>query len=478
MAGDNSWSWRQVHQESSRFASALIQNGINAGDSVAYCTKDSVEGFIMLWGIWLAGGVASPVNCTLPSHHFENLLKTLRPRYVLLGESMPPIAEVDNCLQLDARTVADISLFDLPSAKPEPNDLAMVLFTSGSTGSPKGAVSTHSAVALNAQRTAKAIKVTRADRIMINTPHYYTSAISHLLTLASVGGSVAVRLGFLFWETFTEEVQKQGCTGFGGAPSHFVRLFAPKPKQCPSCLRFLVSSGDHLPNHLAEYIYEHFPDVELYRVYGLTEVAGRLCILPPSLVKTKQGSVGRPLPGMKISIRDARTNAQCAPGQVGEIFVSGDMLASHYLGNSLASQALQSPRGFRTGDFGSMDEEGYITIQGRKDEVFKSGGEKVSCQLIQEEIMRLGVFTDVAVIPCKDDLLGMIPIVYHVTKADTTFSKCEIISALRSKLPQSHLPRDFRSTESIPRTGSGKVDRSELKAIANQHNMQRTSWQE
>lgn len=465
---ETQWNWENLFQSAARYASALLQKGLVPGDKVAYSTADNAEGFLMLWGIWLAGGVASPINCTLPTHLQEGVLDTLKPQYILLGSSTPRFENIDKMIQIKDVPDQGNQKVSFPLHTPDQNDDAMILFTSGSTGVPKGAVSTHKAITLNATRTSHFIRVESTDKILINTPHYYTSAISHMLTLAVAGASVVTRQGFLFWETFVEEIQKHGCTGFGGAPSHFVRLFAPAPKECPSSLRFLVSSGDHLPNHLTEYISEHFSHIDLFKIYGLTETAGRLCILPPSQVKEKPRSVGKSLPGMSVTIRNEDGSEKCSPGETGEIYVSGDMLSHEYLNNPKASQDLRTPWGFRTGDFGIIDKDGFISILGRKDEVFKSGGEKISCQLIQEAIMQLDIFSDAAVIPKKDELMGKTPVVYYAMQADASFSPHETILKLRKALPQSHIPRDFRPITAIPRTGSGKIDRTALKKLASQ----------
>lgn len=459
--GERSWTWAEIWDAGQRAATEMVRGGVRAGDRVAYVTADNAEGLVLLIGIWLAGAVASPINRSLPTGLVERTLDRLRPCWVVLGgcETYVPPPQYPR-LRVQGTAAAEPSLLPPP---PVPDAPALILFTSGSTGLPKGVLSTHRAVALNARRTAQALSLGPDERILINTPHYYTSAILHFLTLACRGGGLVGWTGFLFSATFCEAVERFGCTGFGGAPAHFVRILEALPERRPR-LRFLMSSGDHLPDHLALKARQAFPGARVYRVYGLSEVAGRLCVLDPDLLEVKPGSVGRPLPGMTVSIRREDGITEAAPGELGEVYVRGDMLTQGYFEDEAAGRELRTPAGFRTGDCGLLDADGFLFLRGRRDDVFKSGGEKVSCLLIQQELQNLGLFRDVAVLPVRDELLGRIPKVYYVPAGETPVEPFAVIRALRGRLPQSHLPARFEEVETIPRTGSGKIVRAELLA--------------
>jgi acyl-CoA synthetase (AMP-forming)/AMP-acid ligase II len=464
MSGDTAWTWRELEEEALRFAAALVRAGVGPGDRVAYASDEASEGFAMLFGIWRAGCVASPMNMRLPSNVLADILETLAPRALLAGQGTPDLAgHAAGLTVIGAQDRPDAARG--PLAAPAPDSTAMVFFTSGSTGRPKGVVSTHRAIALNALRTSEFLGIAPDDRILINTPHYYTSAVCHLLTLACRGGSLVSWRDFLFWEDFTREVGRRGCTGFGGAPAHFVRLFSEPAARKALPLRFLVSSGDHLPQHLALEALRACPGARIFRIYGLSEVAGRLCILDPALVESRPDSVGRPLPGMSVAVlREDGSRAE--PGEIGEIHVQGDMLASEYLGSPAATANLRKPLGFPTGDCGFLDAEGLLHLRGRKDDVFKSGGEKVSCLLIQQELMRLGLFADAAVLPVEDELLGKVAKAFLVMAEGAVFNRMKVLRALSGRLPNSALPRHFVELSAIPRTGSGKVERKALLAAA------------
>ncbi len=458
---NGSWTWNELLSAGAGLASRLEKAGLSKGGRAAYLTRDNVEGFIILIAIWLAKGVASPLNPSQPQHLVDRMLERLDPQLVVLGRDLESVYTAG----LPTVSVEELSRDETgerPKVSSEASSPALILFSSGTTGEPKGIVSTHKAIAMNSRETAKALGVESDDRILINTPHYYTSAIIHFLTLASRGGGLATWQGFLFSDTFCDVVGKYSCTGFGGAPTHFVRILSAPPAFAPKTLRFMMSSGDHLSDSLALNAERFFPGIRMFRVYGLSEVAGRLCILEPELLRRKPGSVGRPLPRMSVTVKREDGVTDALPGESGEVHVAGPMLTSEYFRDEVNSADLHTPGGFRTGDVGVLDDEGYLSILGRLDDVFKSGGEKVSCLMIQNELLSLGLFEDVAVLAVEDELLGRVPKVYYVADKDFVFNKMDLVRRLRKTLPNSHVPRLFEAVDFIPRTGSGKVIKAEL----------------
>ena len=220
-------------------------------------------------------------------------------------------------------------------------------------------------------------------------------------------------------------------------------------------LRFFMNSGEHLPVPVMLQIREKFPTLEIYCVYGLTEVAGRLCVLSSDLIDSKTGSVGRPLPGMKVHIRDE--NGQVLPAKAeGEVYVEGVCLMRGYLNNEEANTKSLTPVGFATGDFGYLDEDGYLFIIGRHDDIIKVGGEKVSLKTIEEAIFGFECFDDFIVAPVYDDNMGHVPCVYYVLKEGMKFKRKELLKLLRQRLPSVYIPAYFSKVDEVPRSDSGK----------------------
>ncbi len=455
-----------------RIAAALREAGVAPRRRVAIYA-DSYDGFFAaMLGIWLCGGVAVPINTSLPAAEARRLIERAAPDAMVhdaalagpaadaVGASCAPAAvlPLDDLLATAPPPTPDPREVDLPHA----GDPAMILFTSGTTGVPKGVCQTMAAVGGNAARVAAELALTPADRIFINTPPYFTSGICHFLTLAAAGGSTYAEAGFFFGEGLLDRLQERGCTGFGGAPAHLVRVVEPlsTPRRIPD-LRFWVSSGDHLPEHTIRRTREMLPGVALFNMYGLTEVSGRLCILPPGQIDRRPGSVGRPIAGMRVTARD-ETGDTLPPGRTGEFYVDGPLLMSGYLDDPQASAAALTPHGFRTGDFGHTDADGYVWVAGRRDDIFKRGGEKVSTVQIQQALLALPGVADCAVVAAADEVLGHVPVAFVVTGDEQAGLARRLLKELRAELPASSLPSRIVAVAAIPRTGSGKAVRKEL----------------
>ena len=426
--------------------------------------------FIALFAVWLACGVAVPLNTTLPAADLEWLTAKSRPAVVLT----PPRDDLPAFTAPGAGGAArrlTVVAADLPEAPLEalealapvaPDELAMVMFTSGTTGRPKGVCQRLRAISANAGLVADRLGLTADDRIFINTPPYFTSGICHFLTLLSHGGGTAARSGFFFGSGLLDEIAEAGCSGFGGAPAHLVRVVEPLEEPRPAgAPRFWVSSGDHLPLDVIDHARRVLPGLLLFNMYGLTEVSGRLCVLAPDELDRHRGSVGRPLDGMTVTPR-APDGAPLPVGEVGELSVAGPLVMQEYLDDPDVTAASLTPHGFRTGDFGRIDADGFVWVEGRHDDIIKRGGEKVSLVHIQEALRALGLFSDVAVIAADDELLGRVPVAFVVPADPGAFERATVMRALRRALPSTSLPSRLVALSEIPRTGSGKAIRPEL----------------
>lgn len=426
----------------SAVAAALRAATSGRGVRVALLLDEYDAFFVALFGCWLAGRVAVPLNTSLPGHDLARLVAKSAPEVLLTEEA------------LRAQAVAALA----------PHELAMVMFTSGTTGVPKGVCQTLEAVSGNAGRVALRLGLQADDRVFINTPPYFTSGICHFLTLMANGGGLAGRQGFFFGAELLEELRTEGCTGFGGAPAHLVRVVEPLEEPRETGLRFWVSSGDHLPLRVIERFQALLPGVRLFNMYGLTEVSGRLCILPPEELDRRPGSVGWPIDGMAVVAR-RDDGAALPPGETGELYVTGPLVMQGYLDEPGITARTLTAHGLRTGDFGHLDASGAVWVEGRQDDIIKRGGEKVSIIQVQQALQGLGRFEDVAVIAAPDEILGHVPVAFVVPREREGFKAARVLRELRAVLPSTSLPSRIVAVDAIPRTGSGKAVRAELQAM-------------
>ena len=467
-------------------AATLAAAGVRRGDRVATLLEEYDNFFVAMFAAWLAGAVLVPLNKSLPEPDVAWLLAKSQPRVLLTEDDAPADAgaiDADGAIGADEPTdapayadgpmrlravAAELAEQPLPSGATAvaPGELAMIMFTSGTTGVPKGVCHTLRAIGGNAARVADLLGLGTDDRIFINTPPYFTSGICHFLTLMVNGGSTVGRRGFFFGDALLAELAETGCTGFGGAPAHLVRVVEPLGDQVQtSSLRFWVSSGDHLGLDTIARLHRVLPNVRLFNMYGLTEVAGRLCVLAPDDLERRSGSVGRPLADMTVTVRDP-DGAPVPDGDEGELYVEGPLLMQHYLDEPTVTAAALTAQGLRTGDFGRRDADGFLWIAGRKDDIIKRGGEKVSIVHIQEALRALGKFSDVAVIAADDPILGHVPVAFVVSADGLPVKRTAVMRELRALLPATSLPSRIVPLEQIPRTGSGKAVRAELLRLA------------
>ena len=472
-----SYTYADVLSRASRVAAALETSGGGRGRRVALYLEEYDQFFVAMLGAWLAGAAVVPLNTTLPQHDVDWLLGKAEPDVLVVaaGDACPSSGPLRLAVSFDGDGRVDgLSPCDghdaiggtVPAAEAAvaEDELAMIMFTSGTTGLPKGVCQTLRAISSNAGHVARVLELRDDDRIFINTPPYFTSGICHFLTLMANGGGIAGQLGFYFGAGLLDEMAALGCTGFGGAPAHLVRVVEPLDEERDHPFRFWVSSGDHLPLPVIEKLRRVLPGVRLFNMYGLTEVSGRLCVLPPAALDARVGSVGTPIGDMRVVARRG-DGALAAPGETGELFVTGSLLMQEYLGEPEITARTLLPQGLRTGDFGHVDGDGYVWIAGRKDDIIKRGGEKVSIIHVQQALQGLERFADVAVIAAPDEILGHVPVAFVVPQDGDEFKASRLLRELRGVLPSSSLPSRIVAVDAIPRTGSGKAIRAQLQAL-------------
>ena len=472
------YTYADTEIRATRVAATLLAAAGRRGARVALVLEEYDQFFVCMLGAWLAGQVVVPLNTSLPQADVDWLIGKSRPDVIVLpdGDACPTAAggplrlvvtaDASGCVD-GVRAADGEGVPAAPASELEPvreDELAMIMFTSGTTGLPKGVCQTLRAVCSNAAFVAGVLGLEPGDRIFINTPPYFTSGICHFLTLLANGGGVAGQLGFYFGTGLLDEMEAEGCTGFGGAPAHLVRVVEPMEEPRDHQFRFWVSSGDHLPQPVIDKFRRMLPGVGLFNMYGLTEVSGRLCVLPPAELDVKAGSVGRPIGDMRVVARRGDLT-EAAPGEQGELYVTGSLLMQGYLDEPEITAGTLTPHGLKTGDFGRVDESGAVWIAGRKDDIIKRGGEKVSIIHVQEALQGLGRFADVAVVAAPDEILGHVPVAFVVPHEPEGFKSSKLLRELRGVLPSTSLPSRVIAVEAIPRTGSGKAIRAELQRL-------------
>jgi len=414
--------------------------GCNQGDGVALGTSHGLDYFISFIAILAIDCVVIPIDKSANQDAINFIFEKTKPK-VILGVENKSFDYIPN----------------LHESKVYPSQLGAILFTSGSSGTPKGVMLTSAALLGNALATLRPLDFNKNDHLFVNTPYHFTSAICHFLSAFFSTGKLTIIETKLLPLDLISAISDSGANAFGGAPIQLLWIVGAINSSLN--LRWVMTSGDDLPESTQKQLATKYPKSHLFVFYGLTECGGRFCARSPTNNSAKYRSVGKPIPGMKVEIVDTASNSLAA-GNIGEVVVYGKFLMSGYLGED--KPIFTSNGGLKTGDSGYIDESGNLYLLGRLDDVFKVAGQKVSGLRIRDAILQTKMVCDAFIIPFRDANSGVIPGLIYVEDSKITFEKSLFIRKLRSLLPTNHIPRKLIVVSNIERTGSGKIIKKNL----------------
>jgi len=309
------------------------------------------------------------------------------------------------------------------------------------------------------------LNLTSRDRICVTLPFFYCYGASLLHTHLRVGGSIVLSNN-IFLGGAIQDINNFSCTGFAGVPSTYQILINKTPflKEELPTLRYMMQAGGQLPNKYIRMIAETFPQKMFFVMYGATEATARLSYLPPNLVITKLGSIGKGIPGVTLEVinRDGRP---VQPGEIGEITARGDNIMKGYYGDPEGTRNVIKNGWLYTGDLATVDDEGYIYIVGRAKNIIKSGGYRISPNEIEEFICSLDGVNGCVVLGLPDDIMGeaVVAVVQPNDAAESSLRE-EILAQCTQHLPSYKVPRAVYFVREFPLNASNKVDRQALVA--------------
>ena len=347
------------------------------------------------------------------------------------------------------------------------DDVAVILFTSGSTGVPKGVMLTHNNLISNTNSIIEYLKLTSNDRVEMVLPFYYCYGTSILHTHFRVGASMVINNRFMFPQTVVDDINKYNCTGFSGVPSTYqilLRMTNIKDTKLPS-LRYITQAGGKLPEIFIKQLIDILSGVDIFIMYGQTEATARLSYLPPHLIHQKMNSIGRGIDGTELMVL-SNDGKNVKVGEIGEVVARGNNVMKGYFNDKEETDKVIKKGCLYTGDLATVDDEGYIYIVSREKNIIKSGGIRISPKEVEDLILQIPQVVECAVIGVYDDILG------EAVKAFVVLieNKCEINSKYildfcRNRLPLYKTPRYIEFLKALPKNSSGKVLIKKLKDI-------------
>jgi amino acid adenylation domain-containing protein len=482
--GDRQLSYRELDRLANRFANVLTGSGMKRGDRVAVALENGVEMVAAYFGVLKAGGVAVPLAADPRNDRLPRAIADCRPRVCVLDggvsdEMAKGAAALSTLLVVGAATAAVLAVSRpvepllatasdaAPAVRPIDADLALIVYTSGSTGEPRGVMLTHRNVVANTRSIVRYLQLTERDRVMCILPFHYVYGLSLLHTHVAVGGSVVVDNRFAFPNVVLNAMHSHRVTGLAGVPSTFALLLhrssldaTPLPD-----LRYVTQAGGAMPpQRLAEWL-KRGPNVPFFVMYGATEASARLTYLDPAELPGRAGSIGRPIPNVEIVVR-REDGSPAAAGEIGELVARGSNIARGYWNDPVETARRFDHLGYHTGDMGYADPEGFLYLVGRRHDMIKVGAHRVGAREIEDVISEYPNVHEVAVVAAPHELLGETPIAYvSLRDGETPLNRDALMSFLRDRLPAYKMPQRITVRDELPKIpGIGKIDRMSLRA--------------
>ncbi len=464
----------------------LLAERIGRGDRVIIALDNSAEQVAAYFGVMKAGGVAIPLPSGARNDRLAKAVIDGRPRACIIDAATARELGTDHPLTgfpslfvvapgagtgwRDWREAVAAAAEEPPRVRPIDVDLAAIIYTSGSTGEPRGVMLTHRNIVSNTRSIVQYLALTATDRVMCVLPFHYVYGASLLHTHLAVGASVVIDNRFAFPNVVLKAMQTHAVTGFAGVPSTFALLLHRSNLEETSlpALRYVTQAGGGMAaDRISEWL-ARGPKVPFYVMYGATEASARLTYLHPDDLLGKLGSIGRPIPNVEIAVvKDDGTRA--APGEAGELVARGSNISRGYWNNAAETAEKFGPLGYRTGDLGYADEDGYLFLVGRRNDMIKVGGERVGAKEIEDVLHGFPGAHEAAVVGVPHEILGEVPVAF-LSLSDRTEPALESLQAFcRSRLPAHKMPARFVFLSDLPKIGNlGKIDKVTLKQIAAQ----------
>jgi acyl-CoA synthetase (AMP-forming)/AMP-acid ligase II len=416
----------------------------------------------------------APLNYRLPDAELRKLLARTAPSIAIVDDDMLARVEGVAAVRIVARSAFEAACVDPAnrgSEHPEPDrDIAVLLFTSGTTGDPKVAVLRHRHLASYVVSTVEFMHADADEATLISVPPYHIAGIAAVLT-SVYGGRRTVYLPTFTPEAWVDMAAAEKITHAMVVPTMLGRILEVLEKRGEGLphLRALSYGGGRMPASVIEKALALMPRVDFVNAYGLTETSSTVAVLSADdhraamssddpKVRRRLGSVGRPLPSLELEIRGPEGEVLPA-GQSGEVYVRGEQISGEYLHRKV----LQDDGWFATNDAGWLDEDGYLFVEGRLDDVIVRGGENISPGEIEDVLRLHPQVTDVAVLGLPDDNWGeRVAAVLVVKEAPPPVD--ELAGWVRSRLRSTKTPEVWSFRDALPYNDTGKLLRRQLKA--------------
>jgi long-chain acyl-CoA synthetase len=489
-------SYGEVAERVRAFAAHLVADGVRAGDRVLLALPNVPATVVAALAVQTIGGIPVEVNREWGAEVLADIVSrtgvrtaviwgrdvrtwglvaarcrierfwVVHPSALTEGQKVALLGRPASLLLDDG--LVDPALPAVPPAEPSPADpasAALILYTSGSTGSPRGVIQTFRNLDANSRSIVEYLELGAHDRALLVLPLYYCYGRSVLQTHLLAGGSVFLDGRFAFPRVVLETLAAEQCTGFAGVPLTYeiIRRQVDIASLSFPKLRYLTQAGGAMAPDTIAWARQVFSPASLFVMYGQTEATARLSFLPPARAGDKPGSIGIPIPGVELRVVDER-GAALPDGEAGHLVARGANVTPGYLGEPEETAAILHDGWLWTGDLAHRDQDGFFFLQGRSKEIIKIGGHRVSPVEIEHVLARHPDLTEAAVVGVPDPLMGEVAAAFVVPRPGRAVDEAELRRFCRESMPAYKVPVRFTAVESLPRNEAGKLLRAKLSA--------------
>jgi amino acid adenylation domain-containing protein len=489
ICGDVRLSYRSIDESARRLADALIGIGVRRGDRVAVHLDNCVETVIAVYAILHAGAIFVLINWSVKPEKLAFMLDdcgavTLITR-AQKAAALPSVAagggklasiiltdrEERRTIGMPTHAWAELMGNAIPAGHGEPRgidlDLAALIYTSGSSGRPKGVMLTHGNMAAAATSVISYLENDESDVIACALPLSFSYGLHQMLTAFQVGATLLLERSFAYPHQVLQRMADERATGLALVPTMAALLLQLDTGSYDlACLRYLTNAGAALSPSRALALQRAFPKARLFLMYGLTECK-RVCFLPPDELVRRPDSVGRPMADVEAYVVDEH----CRPlpaGEVGELVVRGANVMRGYWNlpdeteRALRPGPVPGERVLHTGDLFRKDGDGFLYFVGRRDDIIKTRGEKVSPTEVENVLYRLEGIALAAVFGVSDPLLGSAVKAVVTLADDAHLTETDIRRHCARYLDDFMVPRFVEIRSSLPRNEAGKIDKRRM----------------
>ncbi len=461
---DLALSYGELDHQASRVAAYLLERGLGPGDRVAICTANGLD-FVAAWfGAVYAGCTTLPIPVMSTAHEIAFLLQHARCKALLTDADRSTVAHDS---KTRAGTSSEILLVEdamsnakgeVPPCDTSANSLAMLLYTSGTTGAAKGVCITHESLGMHTKALVdRTLRLTEEDRILGTLPLTHSYGIRMTLLVPFYAGASTVFVPKFSPSRTLDLCTTHRITWLPGVPTMFVAWANEHSKPTPPCLRWCMSAGSPLAEDVRLRAEERL-GAPVRQGYGLTEATFTTINAPPDVAVA--GSSGKPVAGVELRIVDD-LGTELPAGVHGEVLIRGQNVMAGYLDDKLATAHVMRGGWLHTGDIGFLDDKGHLTIVDRSKDLILRGGASIYPSELENVLSCHPAIRDVAVVGQADDYYGEEIVAVIIRHADVTAE--ELDEWARERLAPYKVPRLYAFVEALPQGASGKTLKRRLR---------------